>query len=155
MSSTSEENRMKKCSKCGELKPVCEFANNKCSTATHDSNGNRLRRGECKVCTKSEAKQRGDAYKLAGKPAAPPAGTPCQLCAEPGTERFPILRFDHDHTTLKHRGWLCDPCNRSLGVLGDDLEAMIKVVNYLQKTEKRVLTVDPTTGFVTLGGSLV
>jgi hypothetical protein len=30
---------------------------------------------------------------------------------------------------------LCDPCNRSLGVFGDDIEGVIRVANYLLKKE--------------------
>jgi hypothetical protein len=38
------------------------------------------------------------------------------------------------------RGWLCDPCNRSLGVLGDNIEGLVKCINYLNKTEKKSLS---------------
>jgi hypothetical protein len=130
------------CSKCEAEKPLSEFANNKCSTATHDSDGNRLIRPECKDCTKREANDRKKAYVQSGKPAYPPAGTGCDICAKPGTSRFPILRFDHDHATLAHRGWLCDKCNRSLGCLGDDVTSIIKVLNYLNKSERKTIVVE-------------
>ena len=130
------------CSKCEAEKPLSEFANNKCSTATHDSDGNRLIRPECKDCTKRDATDRKKAYVQSGKPAYPPAGTGCDICAKPGTSRFPILRFDHDHATLAHRGWLCDKCNRSLGCLGDDVTSIIKVLNYLNKSERKTIVVE-------------
>ena len=133
---------MKTCSKCETEKPLTDFANNKCSTATHDSDGNRLIRPECKDCTKREANDRKKAYVQAGKPEYTPAGTGCDICAKPGTSRFPILRFDHNHETLAHRGWLCDKCNRSLGCLGDDVASIVKVLNYLNKSEKKTLVID-------------
>jgi hypothetical protein len=130
------------CSKCEAEKPLNEFANNKCSTATHTSDGKRLIRPECKDCTKREANDRKKAYDQSGKPEYPPAGTGCDICAKPGTSRFPILRFDHDHATLAHRGWLCDKCNRSLGCLGDDVTSIIKVLNYLNRSERKTIVVE-------------
>ena len=127
------------CSKCGKEKVLEEYADNKCSTATHNSKGERLKRPECKVCTKYVASGRDKAYLLAGKPSPPPENTPCNICKSPGTSRFPILRFDHDHDTLKHRGWLCDKCNRSLGCLGDNVSSIVNVLNYLNKTENKQL----------------
>jgi hypothetical protein len=43
------------------------------------------------------------------------------------------LVFDHDHDKEVFRGWLCDPCNRSLGTLesrggSDWLKKIIKYV---------------------------
>tara|TARA_A200000159_G_C7239023_1_gene303691 strand:+ start:39 stop:185 length:147 start_codon:yes stop_codon:yes gene_type:complete len=39
---------------------------------------------------------------------------------------------DHDHNTLKFRGWICDPCNMGIGKLGDDLEGIEKALAYLK-----------------------
>lgn len=39
---------------------------------------------------------------------------------------------DHDHKTGLVRGLLCTNCNRSLGVFGDDVEGILKVLQYLQ-----------------------
>ena len=47
--------------------------------------------------------------------------------------------FDHCHEREIFRGYLCDPCNRSMGVLGDNIEGLLKCINYLNKTEKRTL----------------
>lgn len=54
--------------------------------------------------------------------------TECEIC---GSSKE--LCYDHDHTTMKFRGVLCRKCNRSLGQLGDSLEGIMKVVNYLNK----------------------
>lgn len=52
----------------------------------------------------------------------------CEICGS--TEE---LCYDHDHDTMKFRGVLCRGCNRSLGQLGDNLEGIMKVVDYLKK----------------------
>ena len=41
--------------------------------------------------------------------------------------------MDHCHKTKKFRGWLCNQCNFSIGGLGDDVEGVIKALNYLCK----------------------
>jgi hypothetical protein len=135
----------KKCTKCGITKPLDHFGNNKSSTATHNSLGQRLRRPECKACTTRCAKERDKAKRLVGNPEPPPVGTPCEICTRAGTTRFPILRFDHCPVSLKFRGWICDSCNISIGRLGDDTSSLLNVLNYLNRTEKRTLVQDPTT----------
>lgn len=40
---------------------------------------------------------------------------------------------DHDHDTGKVRGILCDPCNTSLGIFGDNLQGVMNVVDYLER----------------------
>jgi hypothetical protein len=39
---------------------------------------------------------------------------------------------DHDHTTGKVRGLLCNQCNRGLGMLGDNIKSIMNVVKYLE-----------------------
>ena len=52
----------------------------------------------------------------------------CEIC---GSKKE--LCYDHDHVTMEFRGVLCRGCNRSLGQLGDSLEGIMKVVNYLKR----------------------
>jgi len=52
----------------------------------------------------------------------------CEIC-----DSTKELCYDHDHDTMGFRGVLCRGCNRSLGQLGDSLEEIMKVVNYLKK----------------------
>lgn len=47
------------------------------------------------------------------------------------TNKKKYLCVDHCHTTGKIRGLLCDKCNRGIGLLGDDLNNLIKAVEYL------------------------
>jgi hypothetical protein len=51
----------------------------------------------------------------------------CEICED--TEE---LVYDHCHKTGDFRGVLCSKCNRAIGLLGDDLESIIKVMNYLK-----------------------
>ena len=116
------------CSKCGAEHPLTEefFAKNQ-STNT---GGDKYFRPECKSCTRKASQGKQAAYKLAGKPKRPPLGTPCQRCGRTDKK----LVFDHCHETLAHRGWLCDNCNRSMGMLGDDISGMISSAVYIAKT---------------------
>jgi len=51
----------------------------------------------------------------------------CEIC---GSKEQ--LGYDHCHDTMKFRGVLCNKCNRSIGQLGDTLESIQKVINYLR-----------------------
>lgn len=52
----------------------------------------------------------------------------CEICSS--TKE---LCYDHDHKTMEFRGVLCRACNRSLGQLGDSLEGIKKVIDYLER----------------------
>jgi len=129
----------KECSKCGEIKPLTEFGKNQ-STNT---GGNVYFRPECKKCTSSASKGKNQSYKMAGKPSYPEIECPCDLCGKPSRaatkpgSKPKKLVFDHGHVSLKHRGWLCDNCNRAMGMLGDDERSMIEAVLYIAKGEGR------------------
>lgn len=46
------------------------------------------------------------------------------------------LSVDHDHKTGKVRGLLCNNCNRSLGLLKDDISVLKNCIKYLKKNEQ-------------------
>jgi len=132
---TANETRV--CSKCGAEHPLTEefFGKNQ-STNT---GGDKYFRPECKKCTREAGKGKNVAYKLAGKPAVPAIGTCCDRCGRnPGPKKNDPTKaklvFDHCHETLVHRGWLCDNCNRAMGMLGDDISGMILSAVYIAKT---------------------
>lgn len=124
----------RECSKCHKTLPLTEeyFGRNQ-STNT---GGDKYFRPECKECTKKASQGKAKAYRLAGKPAYPSLGTPCDNCQR--TDRK--LVFDHDHETLEHRGWLCDNCNRSIGMLGDTIESLERTILYLKKKNASVVS---------------
>jgi Recombination endonuclease VII len=60
---------------------------------------------------------------------APPA---CECCGKPGKR----LCLDHDHVTLKFRGWLCDACNMGIGRLGDSRDSVLAALRYFDRAEQ-------------------
>lgn len=135
MTSLSQEQRT--CTKCGTEYPLTEqfFGRNQ-STNT---GGDKYFRPECKNCTKEASQGKNQAYKIAGKPPTPDIGACCDRCGrDPGPKknnpRKAKLVFDHCHDTLIHRGWLCDNCNRAMGMLGDDISGMILSAKYIAKS---------------------
>lgn len=60
----------------------------------------------------------------------------CHICgALPPTEgRFRELFLDHDHVTGKIRGLLCPRCNSGIAAFGDNLEGIMRVVEYLKRS---------------------
>lgn len=61
---------------------------------------------------------------LAGRPRP----STCELCGRTGR-----IVWDHNHDTGNFRGWLCYPCNTTLGVVGDDPEMLRSMAEYLEK----------------------
>lgn len=55
----------------------------------------------------------------------------CEICDESSHDRR--LRLDHNHQTGKFRGWLCNRCNRAIGLLLDDLILVAKAAKYLEE----------------------
>lgn len=123
------------CNKCHIVKKRSDFANNTCGSLPFGADMLRYKRGECKPCGKKDSEGVNIAKKLAkekGLPTKAPEGTKCVICGS--TEK---IVFDHDHETNEFRGWLCDPCNRSIGVLGDSATRIANVFNYLNGFEKK------------------
>lgn len=56
----------------------------------------------------------------------------CAICKIDRSLLNRNLCVDHDHVTLKVRGLLCDTCNRSIGLLKDDIEVLKSAIIYLQ-----------------------
>ena len=56
----------------------------------------------------------------------------CEVCGSKDK-----LCYDHDHKTMKFRGVLCNKCNRSIGILGDTVESIQKVLFYLTKEKQQ------------------
>lgn len=55
----------------------------------------------------------------------------CAICNTHQNELKRALAVDHCHKTNKVRGLLCDRCNRSLGLLKDSREILLKAADYV------------------------
>lgn len=53
----------------------------------------------------------------------------CAICNQTCTKS---LAVDHDHTTSKIRGLLCNSCNRGLGYLKDSIAILKAATTYLE-----------------------
>lgn len=59
----------------------------------------------------------------------------CALCHKPNV-KGKKLAVDHDHKTGIIRGLLCNRCNAALGALGDNVDSITEVLNYLCRIQK-------------------
>lgn len=105
------------CRICNTLKPISEFRENGRKFAVEN---------RCKDCISAAAWLRREIKKSA--PAKPDN---CECCGKKESK----LCIDHCHDTLEFRGWICEPCNRGIGQLGDNIIGVQKALNYLQKRE--------------------
>lgn len=131
------QTQFKKCSKCFTDKKLTEYNGNTSGTDAFDRSGYRLRRPECSECTKNANKGKEIARKLAketGIAYKAPEGTVCGICNKPPS-RGNGLVFDHCHEKNIFRGYACNACNRSVGVLGDNVDGLLRALNYLLKDE--------------------
>lgn len=117
----------KKCMRCESSKPLSCFPFNTVGTAAFRYGGVHYRRGDCNTCCKQTRKETSKARKNARSTKAP-KDTPCEIC-----NNVRPLVWDHDHDSLEFRGWICEPCNRGLGLLGDTVEKVNRALAYLKK----------------------
>ena len=131
---------MKKCSRCGMVKPHASFYRD---ASTRDG-----RQSRCAACQrevqaayskspKGKQVQRRSSRKMRLRQKygltpeqyeqmrAEQGG--CAICGRDDE----TLCVDHDHTTGEVRGLLCSRCNRGLGLLGDHLSGLQSAVRYL------------------------
>lgn len=60
----------------------------------------------------------------------------CELCGGSGYERGNKpgtgIVFDHCHASGAARGWLCDRCNKVLGLVRDNSDLLVRMAAYLE-----------------------
>ena len=81
----------------------------------------------CKDCCKYNINILNDIKKDNPRP---PLGTPCECCNRP-IIKSGDFQCDHNHETNEFRGWLCRKCNTGMGLLGDDVEGLLRALKYL------------------------
>jgi hypothetical protein len=131
------ETQFKICTKCGINKSLNCYRGNTSGRDAFDKSGYRLRRPECDDCTKKASYGKTEAQQIAKKEGIPfkaPEGTTCKICKKAPTKGNGLV-FDHCHKKNVFRGYICNSCNRSMGVLGDNIEGLIVAMNYLLKSE--------------------
>ncbi len=134
-------NIYKICSKCNKNKKIIEYNGNTSGTDAFDKKGFRLRRPECNECYKEVFKGKTIAKNIAKKSGISyeaPDGTKCGICNKLQDDKNKLV-FDHCHINHIFRGYCCNSCNRSLGVLGDNIEGLINAMNYLLKSQPTII----------------
>jgi hypothetical protein len=63
-----------------------------------------------------------------------PRPTVCDICNEPVKKTV----FDHCHKHGHFRGWLCNACNKALGLAKDNPSLLRKMARYLERTSGEV-----------------
>jgi len=59
----------------------------------------------------------------------------CEVCSNLGKNFQKGLHYDHNHKTGNFRGWICFKCNVALGMVGDNISVLEKLINYLKINE--------------------
>lgn len=126
----AERGSERTCSKCGEPKPLEEFT----KSGRVYASGEPERRAYCKLCSNAYQREHrlrrvfdlsldDHAQMLRYQNGA------CAICYRL-PKKLP-LAVDHDHKTGLVRGMLCHRCNRLLGWVFDDAEALRRAAEYL------------------------
>ena len=130
------------CSVCSVGKDNTEF---QWYMNRHTKDGYRLRvNTNCRSCSKKLGKELREIKKsILKEHPQPQYGNPCDMCGKlvyknkasvpSGVDGVWGWQCDHDHDTNEFRGWICKKCNTGLGTLGDDLDSILRVVDYLSK----------------------
>lgn len=119
----------KLCSQCGQLKAFSEFYTDK-RTSTGC-------KAECKKCFRARGREQHlkVSYGITQEQYNDMLEVQefaCAICGHKDTMWKINLCVDHDHSTGKVRGLLCDPCNTAIGHLKDDPEIISKALAYVR-----------------------
>ena len=132
-----ESKDYKKCTFCFFHKPLAQFPKN--------SKGLFGRGQKCKACSAILAanyrkehpmKKAAIKYKVEEHEVARIwTSKNCEICgASPKDGKR--LCIDHNHTTGKLRGLLCDKCNTGLGMYKENITLLKKAITYLERTNE-------------------
>lgn len=137
--------QLKRCTKCFEEKEntLRNFAGNTSGTDGFMAPKKGLKKGvrrlrpECRDCGSKVAAGKKVAMAFAKEndiPYKAPEHSVCAIC-QGGRKDGDELVWDHDHKKNVFRGYCHNSCNRSVGVLGDDVEGLLRALNYVLETE--------------------
>ena len=146
------ETKTKKCTMCGQYKPITEFykrvrsrdgLNSRCIECTKKKGA--AFRAKRKVMAQKEAERLARERKAANlmrlyklsleeyEQMLKDQNGKCAICGRPVADFERGLAVDHDHETGKVRGLICPNCNRGLGGFFDNLDLLKGAVEYLEK----------------------
>ena len=125
---------MKLCNKCKVEKPLTEYYKR-----TYSS-GNVGYQNNCKKCQGKQRVQYWKPHQVARRKFGlsdeeyttliERSQGLCEVCNNPmGNKRC----IDHDHNTGEIRGVLCNNCNTALGLVGDNVTTLTKLIQYLER----------------------
>lgn len=119
----------KTCIECNEFKPLDKFG----KVFKGQTSGVR---NQCKICRGGHSMKSKYLRKFHKIPDDPS----CEICKrkkEDFAHRYAknqVFVLDHDHTSLKFRGYLCQDCNIGLGKFQDDPVRLVQGVIYLLRS---------------------
>ena len=120
----------KVCTKCKVEKPLDEFYRNK-----KQKDGRRARCKECYYAPEQEAarnlKARYGITLAEYDTMLEQQGGCCKVCGTADSGGKGRFHVDHNHTTGKVRGLLCNGCNIGIGHLKDSPDVLLKAAAYL------------------------
>ena len=121
-----KEDDVRECNECHLILPMTAFT----AKYLRIDGAYHLKR-ICRQCHVGVNKEQREARKN-----APPKPDNCDNC-----HKNIKLEVDHIHGTTKVRGWLCSPCNRGIGSLGDNLEGVLRGATYLEKDKSKIIKI--------------
>lgn len=140
----------KDCTKCGQRKSLYDFAPAKtkigvrasCKECCNKQNKNYYEREKERICSRMRAfnhtehrrsyarkYQKERARRICEELASRPRANACEICHE----LQELTVYDHNHKTGEFRGWLCNRCNRVLGLCADNPSLLAGLASYLIK----------------------
>jgi hypothetical protein len=129
------EAQMKRCTKCGELKPLIEFyrAAGMRDPERYQANQQRYRDSGAKARSsrRSHLKRTFGLTEADYERILAAQGGGCAICGRLPASRN--LHVDHDHDAGYVRGLLCFACNVAIGHLRDDPMIATKLLDYLER----------------------
>lgn len=133
---------MKKCPKCGKMKPTVEFHKDRCQVDGLQHRCIECNRynhiGRTRYVRDYQYKRRYGITLEDYEQMIAEQEHKCAICGtdDPGSQAHSnhgTFFVDHDHNTDTVRGLLCNRCNRVLGHVHDDAELLSTMINYLMK----------------------
>lgn len=122
------------CTKCNIEKPESAFSKNqrRCRECWKETNKQRLDKCEEMYGIRATSQRIQTMYGISGEEYKERMAS-SDKCAQCGAKDR--LVYDHCHETMAFRGVLCNKCNTSLGQLGDTVESVERLLEYLRRSE--------------------